>query len=438
MLMNSSNLLLIVFAELAALLLVVSIFLGVQNHSLRRLVAQLKDKAQGILGELKQAKLEAKAAQKALTEQAAVDDTPPPNYLELLEEQIELTRTHHSSLNSGQDIVLDIAPESPLVHRTPALRHAMLLAEKNALAQIQNGEAPDWDELAKRYETIFNFYEDFQGAENTPEAGADSAELEAVQTELENAKKRVSNLEKFKQLYFDLEEKWQNSKAEAQTHFENLTSITSNLENGEEVQNALQDYHQSYNDFSTMLEQGIEAGTTVADAENKSDALDAALEIKKLRAVASDQHKIIEGLQKQLMSAKTEDERHNVVVDLQGELQKQMRFVQESETCIQLLEDELNTAHSDIEVLKAKVNQLPEVKADYIDLRRQYDEMETKYHLHISENRKLQKKLQAASSSSTDNSASAAEAARLRKELAEASSKYNELEEKYLDLKMNQ
>lgn len=433
--MNSSNLVLIVFAELVVLLLVICAVLVVQNRSLRKLVSQLKEKAQGILKELKQAK-QANLSAASSAETPETDPAPGVSYLDYLEQQIEVTREYHAELNSGQDIALDLAPESPLIHRAPALRHAVLLAEKNALAKIQNHEAPDWKELGKSYETIFNFYEEFTEAAEASES-VSAEELEQLQVELDNARKRVNNLEKFKKLYFDLEEKWHSSQKEAKSHLDNLTSMTAEIENGDALQEALQNYHQSYDGFSDLLEAGVDGTQQQPEGSegsegSRSEALDSAAEIKKLRAVAADQHKIISKLQQQLLNAKTEDERHNVVVNLQSELQKQTRFVKESETCIQLLEDELQAAQREIDASKSKLAQLPEIKSDYIDLRNQYEELELKYHANITENRKLQKKLQAAGSVKEN----AAEEAKLRKQLAEISSKYNELEEKFLDLKM--
>lgn len=432
--MNSSNMMLIVTAEIALLLLIVCIVLALQNRSLRRLIAQMRAKGQDLLKELKQAKLDLQNAQQQEPPPAEDEDEDDSatSYLAFIEQQIETTRDHHKTLKSGQDIVLDIAPEAPLAHRTPALRHAMLLAEKNALGLGKTREVLNWEELGKRYETIFSFYEDF------PEDNSgDSAELELIQTELKNAQKRISNLEKFKKLYFELEKKWEESKQEAQSCFEELSSMTAGLENGEAVQSALVNYHQSYNDFAGLIDSGID-GAAAAASNTTSEALDASAEVKQLRAVAADQHRIIEGLQKQLMSASTDEERNNVVDSLQSELQKQMRFAQESEACIQLLEDELSTAHSEIGAMRAKLSTLPEIKTDYIDLRRQYDELEMKFHAGITENRKLQKKLQSAENSQPSNNASAEEASRLRMELAEISGKYSDLEEQFLDLKMKQ
>ena len=137
------------------------------------------------------------------------------------------------------------------------------------------------------------------------------------------------------------------------------------------------------------------------------------------------------------MNVSSNEERESVVNGLQNELQKQARFIQESETCIQLLEDELNTANSELERLRQKANQISELKTDLVGMRKYGDELELKYHSALSENRMLQKQLKelVANSGSSVNDE---EASRLKKELSGLIERYNELEERYLDLKMQQ
>ena len=70
-------------------------------------------------------------------------------------------------------------------------------------------------------------------------------------------------------------------------------------------------------------------------------------------------------------------------------------------------------------------------------MRKYGDELELKYHSALSENRMLQKQLKelVANSGSSVNDE---EASRLKKELSGLIERYNELEERYLDLKMQQ
>jgi hypothetical protein len=409
--MDPNRLLLIVGAEVMVILIAILIFLLFQNRNLRRMVQQLKQKAQTLLSQIKNSGTDAPAHD-------------PSGYLKFIDQQIDNTVSHHESLNSTRNIVLDIDGESALPHRTAALRHALLTAEKDAFA---GDDKPDWRALRSRYEQIFSFLEDEDSSNNdSAQSGLDSEQL---RTELENAKSRINNLEKFKQLYFDLEDKWQSSKAEAQEHFNNISALASDLDASGNLSNALNDYHTSYVEVEKLIERGSPDIVEVAGSNNQSLA-----EIQHLRSVAADQHRIIEGLQQRLRNASNDEERTHIVQGLQDELQKQMRFVQESETCIQLLEDELGVALKDVEQLKAKLNTLPQLKAEMVDTRNRFDQMELKYHTAVSENRKLQKKLKENKSSLAP--ANSAEVTKLQNELNEMSKRYNELEEKFLDLKL--
>ena len=419
--MNEPNFLLIAAAEVAFLLLALCIFLFIKNRSLSKLVSQLRDKAKSLMLELKRIKAEGQSG--------ASGDEEHASYIEFIEQELEKTLAHHDSLDSDQDISLDISPETDLPKRTAALRHALLLAEKEGFSKIEHKKGPNWTHLRLRYEQLFSYYEDF----NNDDELIDSTELDTLKSELENAKNRVKNLEKFKSLYFDLEEKWKDSKTAAQAHYEDLSNMASQLETTQEFDQALENYHASYNGFSEAMDKGPD-GAVIAASTGNFDPRNSH-ELQQLRTVAADQHKIIEGLQRKLRDAASDQEKREVVESLQDELQKQMRFVQESETCIQLLEDELNTANQDLEQLKARLGKLPEIKQDLIDIRNQYDELEIKFHSTQSENRKLQKMLKQKSASPAGASA---EEMKLRKELSEMSSRYNELEEKFLDLKLQQ
>lgn len=427
--MNSSNILIIFLAEVSVLLLIVSVLLVFQNRSLRLLISKLRERAQELVKEIKQLRSKSGVEEPSNSgEQSQIASS----YLDHVEKQIELTLAHHKSLNSNQNIALDIDPEVPLPHRAAALRHAMLTAELEAMKGGPDVAEPDWRSLRTKYEQIFSFYEDFGSDEPLPEDNAD--ELEAVKDELSNARQRIANLEKFKRLYLELEEKWQDSRQEVQSRYQDLSDIASKLEDGGQIEKAIQEYHESYDGVTQILQD-----YSIVDGDlqhNGQDNNTTAEEVKRLRAVAADQHKIIEGLQEKLRTAKNAEERTEIVEGLQGELQKQRRFVQESETCIQLLEDELTAANNEIDALKAKSSRMAEAKAELHNLRKQHDGLDLKYHTTLTENRKLQKKLNEANR--TTRIENPKESIKLRKQLNEMEAKYNELEEKFLDLKLQQ
>lgn len=353
------------------------------------------------------------------------------SYLDQINEQIQKTKTQHANLESDRDIILDLAPDSEPPRRTAALRYAMLIAEKEALTNTESCE-PKWELLKFKYEQIFSFYEDYN---EEPENNINQEELDTLTEELTNAKKRISNLEKFKALYFDLEEKWAESKADAQIHYENLTQMASKIENtddSEAFEGALMNYHSAYSDVNQMIESGIES-SNIVEGGKLNDATSG--ELKHLRNVAVDQHRIISELQNKLKLASAGDNEvtANLIDNLKTELNKQQRFIQESETCIQLMEDELRSANKETEQLRSRLKTLPAIKTQLKEVGNQKDEFELKTYALTSENRRLLKKLKDEKSAApVDDGRST----KLKRELLDLEARYAALEEKYLDLKI--
>ncbi|WP_236074967.1 hypothetical protein [Teredinibacter purpureus] len=239
-------------------------------------------------------------------------------------------------------------------------------------------------------------------------------------------------MERFKALYFDLEEKWEACKDQAQTHIHEITQLTADTQNANAIENALNAYQATYGDLGELIEGGIEGAAIVSPSQLSNDS---SHEVRHLRAVAADQHKIITELQKKLLSSTTAEAKEEVVNELQDQLQKQIRFVQESETCIQLLEDELTTAHKELEQLQSRANTLPQIKSKLKELRDQNDDYELQLSNLQAENRRLKN---AAKSSNNAPPADTGDSRELKRELTELEARYAELEEKFLDLKLSQ
>ncbi len=83
------------------------------------------------------------------------------NYQEQINHQIQLTKDYHKSLDPGHNIALDLDPESPMPLQVAAFRHAVLVAEKEALNASVDG-IPDWRFLSNKLSQLINFYTDFQ------------------------------------------------------------------------------------------------------------------------------------------------------------------------------------------------------------------------------------------------------------------------------------
>lgn len=432
--MQIDSIVLIAAAEVGAVLMIFCVILLVQNRSLRKLIKKLQTRMGEIVQDLK----------------TATSSPPPPTtsseestqqscqtYLNQVDEQLDITRAHHASLSPDRDIVLDLAPDTELPRRAAALRYAMLLAEKEALlAAVDPDIDPDsdgleWSKIRGKYQQIFDFYEDYTAE---PEGAADQEELDALNQELTNAKKRINNLEKFKALYFDLEELWEASKEKAKSHYKDLTELASEVDSGGKIESALESYHASYGTVDRIIQQGVGDPETIIEKVAVTDE-ETAGELRHLRVVAADQHKLITELQVRLKNASTDEERVEIVEGLQGELEKQKRFMQESETCIQLMEDELNNANKELDQLKGRLKALPSIKTQLQEIRKTKDEYELKVYSLTSENRKLTKKLKDEKRSVIVESG---ETTKLKKDIADLETRYASLEEKYLDLKIQQ
>ena len=428
--MNLDNIILITSLEVSALLLVVCVFLVVRNRRLNDLLNRLRERMQELVSDLKLARV----APPPPPEVEAEVDTK--SYADHIEDQLVFTRDHHGNLDPTQDISLDLSPENPMPRRVAAMRNAILLAEKEALA-FADDDRPNWDLIRSKYEQLFSFFADYsqpEGIEIEPETPAgDPEELESLKQELENAKKRVSNLEKFKKLYFELEAQWDSSQKTAKEHYNNLTVMADQVEDKQAFETALNGYNDSYKKFNNLFnDDTVIQSITAIDPE-------AAKEIAHLRSVAADQHRTINELEAKLANANSDEEKNQIVEGLKGELDRMTRFVKESETCIQLMEEELNSAHKEVDILKSRMKAVPSLKTQLKEVTNQKDEMELKVYALSSENRKLAKQLkeQPSASSAGDHNARA-ELEKMKKELQTWETNYAELEERYLDLKMGQ
>lgn len=129
--------------ELVVLLLLLCIFLLIHIGKLKKLIAELEQKIVSVRKNMTKARKETKKALKKLAEKEKIK---PKAFLDYLGEEIEGTCEYHSGLNPDRDIVLDIAPDAPMDRQASALRHAFLIAEKEA--RYAGGEdESSWDIL---------------------------------------------------------------------------------------------------------------------------------------------------------------------------------------------------------------------------------------------------------------------------------------------------
>ncbi len=311
------------------------------------------------------------------------------------------------------------------------MRYAFLRAEELGTTEVQGSEGY-WNIFRETLEPLLP-----TTIEPTESYTSENNE------ELEMYKKRVENLEKFKKLFFDLEKRWNEAQANAQGYYNELYAMADSVADREQYELLLGQYSNSYNDISHYI-QSTNSALTGQPVENKTINIirqdpRAAEEIMKLRNVAADQYRIINNLQRQLETAESAEEKEQVIKELEQQLQRQIRFVQESDTCVQLLEEELNKAHEQI-AEQAKLlgkDHLLEEENQRIKKTLQSFTQESKELLGNledleKENDQLKSDLEQKSESTESNPASIQ---KIQDEFAELRKQYTELEEKYLELK---
>lgn len=411
--MGTSHFILIFVAEALAVCLFIIGLVLLKNRKLRNLITQL------------QARLKELAANQ---KNAVIPPPAPPqpelSYSDRLDEQLAATKEHHDSLDSHQDIALDLDPDSPLARRTAALRYALLVAEREATADAQT----NWEILASRYQQLLSFNEDYAPQTDATDTQPQE-DLDQIKDELQQAKKRITNLERFKAMYFELEELWEKCKDKADEHYNELRSMAAKTEQPEDFTSLLEQYHSSYAEFGETLEAGGQESAVGAPADSQLH------ELRRLRSVAADQHRIISELQHQLNTSSAAEEKAVIVESLQIELSKQARFLKESETCIQLMEDELASANNQLLQLRDKANRAAQLKSEVNRLKKASDDHEKTVESLQQENRRLAKKIKLAQEAPPEDNQ---EARALRKQVNALQSKYNDLEEKFLNLKLKE
>lgn len=359
------------------------------------------------------------------------------NYKQLIIDQLELTQDRFALIAPGNDIS-DVEPSDlPINQRIVALRYAFLRAEELGTTEVPGSEGY-WDVFRQTLEPLLQ-----SATGNILDLPVDESRNTAGSEELEMYKKRVENLEKFKKLFFDLEKRWNEAQAQAQDYYNELHAMADGVEDRERYEMLLRQYGNSYNQINQHMSDA-NAALNGQSPENKTINIirqdpRAAEEIMKLRNVAADQYRIISSLQRKLESAVTTEEKDTVIRELEQQLQRQIRFVQESDTCIQLLEEELIKANEKIAEQEGIIDneQQREEETQRIKETLEHFTQESKDLLGNledleRENDQLRNNLER---TDTEALATPANLQQIQSEFAELRKQYTELEEKYLELK---
>ncbi|HEY8941406.1 MAG TPA: hypothetical protein VIM59_14500 [Cellvibrio sp.] len=418
--MQVPNAIIAVAAEVCLALAVGTTLLFIHARKLKSLVRRQQEKLIELLQDSKPPVAAASQTQ-----------APTQTYKNYLNAELDATARQFTSLSESGDITLEQSADSPQLLQILALRYAFLRAEELGTTE-EIGTPEYWNIFEQTLSPLLKHGQSH---------GDDNPELAA---ELETARKRIENLEKFKRLFFDMEKQWNEAKIKANDYYMQLMALSDSLSlnERENFTTVLESYNNVYDNINQQfidLSQP-QPGKTIHITRQDPRAAD---EIIKLRNVAADQHRIINQLQRKLIEAKTAEDKELVIQELQQQLQRQTRFVQESETCVQLLEDELSKVHQELSNIEKELDASQNLSEENLRMRTtlQSFTLESKDLIQNidsleKENSKLKQHQEHAEPTQAQPTAGATELKKVQTEYLQLQQQYAELEEKYLELKL--
>ncbi len=441
--MVNSSLVLYVLGELCLLLLAITVGLLIYTRGLKKLVATLEDKVLNLRKVLQNTKEAALLKFEELQKTSAVN-----GYLGQLDEQIHATRAHHRSLGADRDITLDLAQDVSQERKTASFRHAVLLAEKEAMLSSDTTD-PAWDVLQNKFQQLLRFFQGPDAAVAPASAGEDVGMLEAT---IEAQKKQIANLEKFKKLFFELESKWNSAQASAEGVQHQLSAMANILGAGDDFDDLLKQYVASYSDVNHLISGGAGAGVDdsgLQRAGTKTVVIDRREEVDALRRMAMEQHGVINDLKRRLYEAKSDEQRQRAVSDTQEELSRYQRFVKEAETCIEQMEAEISEvrAHAgaleaenerlkrDVKMLDGHIEGNDQLKTQLQELQKESSGLRMKIRDLEQENQQLRSQPAAPAGGGQEAATLKARLQEVQQELLNLQTQHIELEDRYIELR---
>ena len=330
------NWLMIGSAQIFALILLVAIFLLIHTNNLKKAIGKLQDKIKTLVFDLKKTKKAFNEMQDLINEESS--------YAELLDEQLAQTREYHLSLNPDQDIILDLDPNSPMPRQIASLRHAFLISEKEAALSGEDPESTNWLVIQSKLASIIGFFNSKDSIQTFEE---DADPLTDLQDALSNKQQEIS----------DLKEQFGFIQEDVQHYHAELANITVAEEDQDKFNNLVERYRNAISNIGADPEL-VKAQPTkpasgsvelVAETPRDNSEIDA------LRGLTSEQHALINQLQQRLSDAQTPEQKTELINDLSKQLEQQKRYLKESESCIELMDNELDQANDKVRTLASKL-----------------------------------------------------------------------------------
>lgn len=299
--------------------------------------------------------------------QRSDDEQNRERVLELLKALTEYVREQYQS-QYGNDIAP--AEDNAAVDNEVSVEKFIFIAGFQTmiaeLSALENSNEPEaaWAKIKNELTPLFqNYFEsiasDTVPAEDKLSAQASENGDESYKTQLENAHQRIKNLEKFKQLYFDLQSKLSASVTEIEALNQQLSELADGSEHSDDIRQIIEKNKTHYLEMGQMIgmdkEQHHESVARSMDYSNVivNERKD---EIKRLKHKIAQQFEDIWALQNRFSTGSDELPKPE---ELSAGIETISRNLKDAEMCIETMDMEIQTLSSELSNLR---NQLKEQK----------------------------------------------------------------------------
>ncbi len=351
------------------------------------------------------------------------DEQNQERVLALLTALIEHVRVQYQTL-FGNTIVPE--ENDSETDNTPSVEKFIFIAGFQTmtaqLSALENSNDPEtaWSKIQNELTPLFNNY-------LAPVLAANSSSLDSddsLQTQLDNANKRIENLQQFKQLYFDLQAKLSNSVADIEALNYQLEEAAQDSDSADAIRLIIEKNKTHYLEMGQMIGMDKEHHhESVASSMDYSEAIinERKDEIKRLKHQIAQQFEDIWSLQKRMSGTSGEAPAPE---ELNAGIETISRNLKDAEMCIETMDMEIQTLTSEISNLK---HQLKDKSSAPADAQQVQAEQETIMARHAQESKEM---MNCITGLEDDNQSQCQRIKELEEKLASGS----EFKEKYLQL----
>lgn len=229
-----------------------------------------------------------------------------------------------------------------------------IIAELSALENSNDHEMV-WIKIQNELTPLFTNYLDPILAEqkNLAQSIPDDTDDESLKAQLENAHQRIENLEKFKQLYFDLQSKLSNSVAEIEALNQKILGLAEGNDNYDDISAIVEKNKTHFLEMGQMIGMDKEHHhDSVANTMDYSEAIinERKDEIKRLKNQIAQQFEDIWKLQNRVID--DSEETPPSAKELRAGIETISRNLKDAEMCIETMDMEIQTLTSEITNLR--------------------------------------------------------------------------------------